>query len=60
MENFKENKDIQLTNKKALTDEEKALREKELENEIQLMNFKRSLGSVRTSLKVKKDCLSRL
>lgn len=60
MENFKENKDIHLNKKKNLTDEEKSIRERDLENEIQLMNFKRSLGSVRAGLKVKKDCLSRL
>ncbi len=60
MEKFKKNKDIHLPEKEILTEEEKTLREKDLENEIQLMNFKRSLGSMRASLKVKKDCLSRL
>lgn len=60
MENFKKNKDIHISKKKDLTEEEKSIREKDLENEIELMDFKRSLGSVRSSLKVKKDCLSRL
>ncbi|WP_157765648.1 hypothetical protein [Halobacteriovorax marinus] len=57
MKNYEKKKDIEKEN---LTEEEKIARERDLENEIQMMNFKRSLGSVRTGLKTKKDCLSRL